>query len=282
MAASRTGVTPTDALGNVATLAAIDPVAFNDVAKLQDSWFVDGSAAHMMTALRERPAGVLVNSALANGLKLKTGDTAKVLFGRGTDQQTRKTVKVLGLFTQFPGAPAGTDRIASLAYYQQVTHLMNADFYLASTTDGGRPGLTRAVHALSSLRTFDRNLNVQTSAGTLDKDQSSLTALNVRGLLQLNSFFTFLMAATATAMFVFGLSNLAHGWSPASSTQRRGWAGSRRRWSAPKPNLGLDVCDPNRASSVRRGRADGFSEPWLKSCGARVAKVEGETVSGLG
>lgn len=46
---------------------------------------------------------------------------------------------------------------------------------------------------------------MQTSAGTLDKDQSSLTALNVRGLLQLNSFFTFLMAATATAMFVFGL-----------------------------------------------------------------------------
>lgn len=136
---------------DVATLAAIDPVAFNSVAKLQDSWFVDGSAAHMMTALRERPAGVLVNSALAKGLKIKTGDSARVLVGRGTDKQTRKTVKVLGLFTQFPGAPAGTDIVASLAYYQQVTHLMTADYYLASTTDRGRPGLTRAVRALSSL-----------------------------------------------------------------------------------------------------------------------------------
>lgn len=54
-------------------------------------------------------------------------------------------------------------------------------------------------------KTFGRDFNVQTSAKTLDKDQSSLTALNVRGLLRLDSFFTFLMAATATAMFVFGL-----------------------------------------------------------------------------
>ena len=46
---------------------------------------------------------------------------------------------------------------------------------------------------------------MQTSATALDKDQSSLTALNVRGLLHLDSFYTFLMAATATAMFVFGL-----------------------------------------------------------------------------
>ena len=46
---------------------------------------------------------------------------------------------------------------------------------------------------------------MQTSTAALNRDQSSLTALNVRGLLQLDSIFTFLMAATATAMFVFGL-----------------------------------------------------------------------------
>ncbi len=190
---------------DVATLAAIDPVAFNQVAKLQDSWFVNGSAPQMMTALRQRPGGVLVNSALAKGLKIKAGDTVKVLFGRGTDQQTRQKVTVLGLFSQFPGASAGTDIVASLAYYQQVTHLMSADYYLASTTHGGHAGLNRAVHALSSHGTFARDFNVQTSADTLGKDQSSLTALNVRGLLRLDSFFTFLMAATVTAMFVFGL-----------------------------------------------------------------------------
>jgi hypothetical protein len=58
----------------------------------------------------------------------------QVLYGRGTNNQTRKTVKVLGLFTQFPGAPAGTDMVASLSYYQQVTGRMSADYDLAATT----------------------------------------------------------------------------------------------------------------------------------------------------
>lgn len=190
---------------DVATLAAIDPDVFSRVANLQDSWFVDRSAGQMMDALQKRPDGVLVNAALAEGLKLASGDEAKVLFGRGTDQQTRKTVRVLGLFTQFPGAPEGTDIVSNLDYYQRVTGLMGADFYLLSTADRTSSGLDRAVQSLSALSGFGRKFDVQTSATTLSKDQSSLTALNVRGLLQLDSFYTFLMAAAATAMFVFGL-----------------------------------------------------------------------------
>lgn len=190
---------------DVATLAAIDLRTFNQVASLQDSWFVDGSAARMMTALQQHPNGVLVNAALAEGLKLVPGDEAKVLFGRGTAQQVRETVKVLGLFTQFPGAPEGTDIVANLDYYQRVTGLMRADLYLISTVDRSASGLDHAVQSLSALPGFGRRFDVQTSATTLNKDQSSLTALNVQGLLQLDSFFTFLMAAAATAMFVFGL-----------------------------------------------------------------------------
>jgi putative ABC transport system permease protein len=190
---------------DVATMAAIDLRTFNKVASLQDSWFVDGSAAQMMTALQQHPDGVLVNAALADGLKLATGDQAKVLFGRGTAQQTRKNVTVLGLFTQFPGAPEGTDIVANLDYYQRVTGLMRADLYLISTVDRTSSGLDRAVQSLSALPDFGRRFDVQTSATTLNKDQSSLTALHVQGLLQLDSFYTFLMAAAATAMFVFGL-----------------------------------------------------------------------------
>ena len=39
----------------------------------------------------------------------------------------------------------------------------------------------------------------------LDKDRSSLTALNVSGLVDLNVLFTLLMSAAAIAIFVFGL-----------------------------------------------------------------------------
>ena len=190
---------------DVATLAAIDPRTFTQVAALQDSLFVEGSVGQMMSMLQEQPDGVLVNTALAEGLKLKTGDEAQVLFARGTDQQTRRPVRVLGLFTRFPGAPDGTDIVGNLNYYERETGLAEADYYLVSTADRSGPGLDYAVRSLSALDGFSRGFNVQTSAATLDKDQSSLTALNVRGLLQLDSFYTFLMAATATAMFVFGL-----------------------------------------------------------------------------
>jgi len=158
-----------------------------------------------MATLHEHPAGILVNTALAEGLKLKTGDRAQVLLARGTDQQTRKTVKVLGLFTQFPGAPEGTDVVANLNFYERETGLTEADYYLVSTADRSASGLNRAVDSLSPLPEFKQRFDVQTSETALDKEQSSLTALNVRGLLQLDSFYTFLMAATATAMFVFGL-----------------------------------------------------------------------------
>ena len=190
---------------DVATLVAVQPRTYLAVAALQDSLFTQGSASQMMSTLQEHPDGVLVNTALAEGLKLKSGDKAHVLLARGTDQQTRKAVRVLGLFTQFPGAPKGTDIVANLDYYQRETGLAEADYFLVSTADRSGPGLGRAVHSLSALQGFNRRFDVQTSAVTLDKDQSSLTALNVRGLLQLDSFFTFLMAATATAMFVFGL-----------------------------------------------------------------------------
>lgn len=190
---------------DVATLGAIDPSAFTKVGALQDSLFVDGSAKQMMSMLTEQPAGVLVNIALAEGLKLNVGDDAKVLLARGTDQQTRKDTKVLGLFTQFPGAPKGTDIVANLNYYERETGLSEADYYLVSTVTRSSSGLDHALTSLSTLPGFGQRFDVQTSAATLDKDQSSLTALNVTGLLQLDSFYTFLMAATATAMFVFGL-----------------------------------------------------------------------------
>ena len=190
---------------DVASLAAIDPRAYGKVAAVQDSMFANGSARRMLAILQNRPDGLLVNTALAKGLKIKVGDPVQVLLGRGTDQQKRTPMKAVGFFTQFPGAPKTTDMVANFDFYTRTTGLTQADYYLVSTSVRGHSGLVRAVRSLSALPDFKHRFDVQTSATALDKDQSSLTALNVRGLLHLDSFYTFLMAATATAMFVFGL-----------------------------------------------------------------------------
>jgi putative ABC transport system permease protein len=190
---------------DVATLAAVNPSSYLRVAALHDSGFLDGSAQQAMLTLEQQADGILVNKVLADGLKLKVGDRAEVLFGRGTPKQTRQSVKVVGFFTQLPGAPNGADIVANLTYYQHVTGLTDADYYLASTPNRNLPGLNRATESLAAIPKFDRNFSVQTTSTALNKDQSSLTGLNVRGLLHLDSFFTFLMATTASAMIVFGL-----------------------------------------------------------------------------
>jgi hypothetical protein len=48
-------------------------------------------------------------------------------------------------------------------------------------------------------------LNIDTTETSFNKDQSSLTALNIRGLVDLDSFFTLAISGAVVAIFVFGL-----------------------------------------------------------------------------
>jgi putative ABC transport system permease protein len=77
--------------------------------------------------------------------------------------------------------------------------------FLASTALGGADGLRGAVDAIRGGPGRTDRLNIETTQNVLGKDQSSLTALNVHGLVSLNGTFTLLMAAAALAIFVFGL-----------------------------------------------------------------------------
>jgi putative ABC transport system permease protein len=190
---------------DVRDLAAIDPTSFERTAALSDSLFVDRSAAAAMAALRSDPRGLLVDSQTAEDLMVETGDRVQVLLARGTKKQTLKTFQVVGLFDNFPGFPQGTNLVANLGYYQAATGSRRADFFLAETTDGSSAGLARAVAALRSGPGNQDPLKIDSTETALDKDRSSLTALNVHGLVDLDSLFTLLMAATAIAIFVFGL-----------------------------------------------------------------------------
>jgi ABC-type antimicrobial peptide transport system permease subunit len=49
------------------------------------------------------------------------------------------------------------------------------------------------------------SFQIDTRATILDRDQSSLAALNIAGLVDLDSGFAFAMATVAIAIFVFGL-----------------------------------------------------------------------------
>jgi putative ABC transport system permease protein len=178
-------------------LTAIEPVSFGRVA-------AQGDAA-ALGALRKDRRGLLVSSETADDLSIEPGDQVKVLLARGTKRQALRLFRVAGVFERFPGFPQGTDLVADLGYYQESTRTKRTDFFLARARDPSDAGLERAVAGLRAGPGEADPIEIETRAAALDKDQSSLTAVNVHGLVDLNSLYTLLMSAAGIGIFVFGL-----------------------------------------------------------------------------
>jgi putative ABC transport system permease protein len=186
-------------------MAAIDPAAFGQLAPLIDTDFLGITAANAMDALQRQPGGVLLTEDLADTLDVDVGDPVQVLFARGTQDQKLSKMKVIGLFLRLPSFPEGVDVVVNIQRQMELIPSTNATFFLAQTTDPSNATLDRSVAGLQEGPGAADALQIDTRATALDKDQSSLAALNIRGLLALDSAYALAMAATAITIFVFGL-----------------------------------------------------------------------------
>jgi len=186
-------------------MAAIDPAAFAQVAPLIDTDFLGITAANAMDALQRQPSGVLLTEDLADTLDVEPGDEVQVLFARGTQKQQLAELKVVGLFVRLPGFPEGADLVVNIKRQMELIPSTNVTFLLANTADPSDATLDRVMTELREGPGTTDALQFDTRASALDKDQSSLAALNIRGLLTLDSAYALAMAATAITIFVFGL-----------------------------------------------------------------------------
>ena len=186
-------------------MAAVDPAAFGQVAPLIDTDFVGTTAANAMDALQRQPDGVLLEIEFADLLDVEPGDSVQVLFARGTQDQKLSKMKVIGLFQRLPGFPEGVHVLVNITHQMQLLPSTNATFFLGQTTDPSDATLDQALAGLQAGPGTTDALQIDTRATALDKDQSSLAALNIRGLLTLDSAYALAMAATAITIFVFGL-----------------------------------------------------------------------------
>jgi putative ABC transport system permease protein len=186
-------------------MAAVDPAAFARVAPLADGHFVGTTATSAMDALQRQPEGVLLGTELADRLDVEAGDDVQVLFARGTQEQQLSEMKVIGLFERLPGFPEGVDLLVNIQRQMQLIPSTNVTFFLAQTADPSDATLDQAVAGLQEGPGSTDALQIDTRATALDKDQSSLATLNIRGLLSLDSAYGLAMAATAITIFVFGL-----------------------------------------------------------------------------
>lgn len=188
-----------------ANVAAIDPRSYASIAPVSDAQFPAGNAAAMMHMLEVDPTAVLVSQEMAAFLKAVPGDTLRALLVRATPDQVEVKLHIVGLFQRLPGFPEGADAVMSIQEHTAQVPDKMPDFFLAATASSDAAGLERAVSSLGHGPGANGSLQIDTRLTTLARDQSSLAALNISGLIRLDSTFALFMAAVAVAIFVFGL-----------------------------------------------------------------------------
>ena len=188
-----------------ANLAAVDPEAYQQVAPLRDDQFVTTTAAQAIKLLVEQPNAVLLNADFADFLQAEVGDTLLVLLARGTDEQVETELELVGLYERLPGFPDGADALMNIAHHEAMLPSTTPDFFLAETTDDTAATLNKVVTELRTGQVADQRLHIESRVTALATDQSSLAALNIRGLLDLDSAYALAMGTVTVAIFVFGL-----------------------------------------------------------------------------
>ncbi len=190
---------------DVANLAAVDPKLYEQVTPLDDSHFSNGSASRTLDSLVERPDTILLSRTMASFLQAKEGDTLRVLLARGTSDQVEIEMEIVGLFERLPGFPDGADAMMNIKLHEESVPATTPAFFLAQTNDRSDSALEQAATALRNGPGADGSLQIDTRLTALAKDQSSLAALNIGGLLKLDSGYSLAMGTVTIAIFVFGL-----------------------------------------------------------------------------
>ncbi|MBJ7608066.1 MAG: FtsX-like permease family protein [Candidatus Dormibacteraeota bacterium] len=187
------------------TLAAIDPATFPSVATINPSFLVGITPAAALSTLASNPAAVLIDQELARTFNIAVGDHVRVrLPNPGGGAPIPVTLLDVGSYTNFPGFPQGVDIVSSMAGYHAAVPAATPTLYLLDT-GGNDTTSTAAAAALRSGPGRTTPLLIDTISTAVNRDQSTLSALNIDGLARLEGLYTVLLSALGIAIFVFGL-----------------------------------------------------------------------------
>ncbi len=182
-----------------ANLVALEPSGFAAVSPL------DPGVAELLADLTTADHSILVSAEMARFLQAEPGDTLHVLLARATPDQVDVEFTLIATFERLPGFPTGADAIIDIAAHVAAVPAKSPDFFLADVAGSDDATLEAALAALRTGPAAVDHLQIDSRASTFDSDQSSLAALNLAGLVGLDSGFALAMTIVAIAIFVFGL-----------------------------------------------------------------------------
>jgi putative ABC transport system permease protein len=142
---------------------------------------------------------------MAKTFNVQPGDSVQAQLPGPGGKSVPVTFHAAGLFLNFPGFPQGVDMVGNASLYRQITGSTRADFFLLKTSDGSTTAVTQLAQVLRARAGSSNPILVETTATAINRDASSLTAINMRGLGSLELLFAVIMSAIGIALFVFGL-----------------------------------------------------------------------------
>ncbi|MET8337543.1 FtsX-like permease family protein [Streptosporangium canum] len=179
-------------------LYGIRPATLPHTTRLQDAYFVGGTARSLVDRLARRPDAILVSQETVHDFQLHVGDSLRL---RLQDGRTKRFHIVdfhyAGIAAEFPTAPRDSFLVANAAYVAAQTGSDTVGAFLV-TTDGTPPH-TVADRLRSVLGPQPQITDLDTTRRVIG---SSLTAVDLEGLTAIELTFALGLAVAATALLL--------------------------------------------------------------------------------
>jgi putative ABC transport system permease protein len=176
----------------------IDTHTIAGATSLRDSYFLGAGVSQTLARLREHPDGILVSKETIGDYSLALGDLLKL---RVLDHRTGRFAvipfHVAGVVQEFPSAPRDSFMVANLSYLQAADHGGGPNVIFAATT-GDPASVARRV----TMATSDAGASVKDIRRQAAQTASSITAVDLGGIRDIEEIFAIVLAAAAMALFV--------------------------------------------------------------------------------
>jgi putative ABC transport system permease protein len=179
----------------------IDVPTFRRSTNLSDSFFQGGTADEMMNRLATTPDGILISDEMARDYSIVTGDHVNLrLYNRVSNTYKDARFTVAGVALEFPTAPRDAFLVVNLPALVRATGDSSVSFFLLKTSDDP----ANVAHTVQSRLGSDA-VQTQSIGSVADKLATSLTSLNLSGLVAVEYVYTILIASAGLAVFLVAL-----------------------------------------------------------------------------
>lgn len=175
----------------------IDPLHIGQATDISNAYFGSHSAAATMADLASREDGILVSQETVKDYQLNPGDQLKLRLQNASDHQYHVvTFHFLGVVREFPTAPHDSFLVANASYIAQQTDSGASEIVLIRATGDPAALAGRVRSVVSALP----GVSVSDIGSTQQTISSSLTAVDLHGLTNLELAFSILLLAGATGL----------------------------------------------------------------------------------